>query len=122
MFWLAEDDCGAAQSAASRSLQSGLDLYLRRSAVSKCCKVDVSLVVLTHLSVHEGELSIWSPHSSITGTFGRICLRLCATSKSACCLTRLSSTTAATECMRYSSATPCVGLFVLTTSQPFSLT
>src|SRR5713226_9766836 len=29
MFWLAEDDCGAAQSAASRSLQSGLDLYLR---------------------------------------------------------------------------------------------
>src|SRR6266849_10530077 len=29
MFWLAEDDCGAAQSAASRSLQSGLDLCLR---------------------------------------------------------------------------------------------
>src|SRR5260370_21779376 len=29
MFWLAEDDCGAAQSAASRSLQSALEVDLR---------------------------------------------------------------------------------------------
>jgi hypothetical protein len=91
------------------------------SAVSKYCNAEVSLSVLTHPSVDEAEVSIWSPHSSITGTFGRICLRLRATSKLACSLARLSSKTAATECMRYSRATPCAGLFALTTLQPVSL-
>jgi len=77
--------------------------------------------VLTHLSVHEGELSIWSPHWSIMGTFGRICLKLSATSKLACSLEPLLSTTASTVCITYNKATPIVGLFVLTTSQPVSL-
>jgi hypothetical protein len=56
------------------------------SAVSNCCNAEVSLSVLTHPSVHEAEVSIWSPHSSITGTFGRIFFRLCAKSKLACSL------------------------------------
>src|SRR6266478_448044 len=89
-------------------------------AVSKYCNAEVSLSALTHLSVPEGEQSIGSPHSS-TGTFGRISLRLCATSKLASSLARFSSTTAATAGITWSRATPSVGLFVLTTSQPVSL-
>jgi len=86
------------------------------SMVNKYFNAEASLSFLTHVSVRSIELSIWSLHSTITGTHGRICLRLCAKSKPARSVASWSSTTAATECITYNKATPSIGLSVVATS------